>query len=205
MEDWTSLESWRVLLASFAFNTDCFLRKQALHVLFFCSGQMSNWETHDFFLNFSIFKELFFHVLFLLFVLRKCWTLAGTKGRKRDFWKLHLDDRFQFFMGQNCKLCSSACINSFAKLAGMIMLCSFFSFLKSISSSIYANNVCALARWTKKITERFMLENSPGNCLLCCGICFSATYPPKGNESVTYDNKMKALLKYFILVEKVLK
>ena len=127
------------------------------------------------------------------------------KDRKRDFWKLHLDDRFQFFMGQNCKLCSSACINSFAKLAGMIMLCSFFSSLKSISSSIYANNVCALARWTKKITERFMLENSPGNCLLCCGICFSATYPPKGNESVTYDNKMKALLKYFILVEKVLK
>ena len=168
---------------------------------FFCSGQMSNWETHGVFLNFSIFKELFFHVLFLLFVLRKCWTLAG----KRDFWKLHLDDRFQFFMGQNCKLCSSACINSFAKLAGMIMLCSFFSFLKSISSSIYANNVCALARWTKKITERFMLENSPGNCLLCCGICVSATYPPKGNESVIYDNKMKALLKYFILQEKVLK
>ena len=96
------------------------------------------------------------------------------------------------------------CINSFAKLAGMIMLCSFFSFLKSISSSIYANNVCALARWTKNITERFMLENSLGNCLLCCGICFSATYPPKGNESVTYDNKMKVLLKYLMLQEKVL-
>ena len=80
-----------------------FFEKTSFTCSVFCSGQMSNWETWRF-LNFSIFKELFFSLfLFLSFEMLNscCFFFISEKFLKAPFrWQIPV------FHGTKCKLCS---------------------------------------------------------------------------------------------------